>query len=851
MIEELAMTHGCEPIDCPTCEPPQLARNTLFDGKPMNARDFLDEQNYFLGKHRRHNQHLHGWGTACGLRVHEHPNPACRNQYVVVEPGYAIDCCGREILVRAPAMVDLRGLFLDAWRKAHGSEAEPDDGAHRLSLILRYAECPTEPVPAVFGGCGSPESACLPGKLVDGYRFEAAIDRPVADPSIGLERLEWQATNNIDGAIALVVDEALDRIYVLTGAGPAQVLALDRQTRAIVASTSFAGKDGIGLAASADGTRLFVALAPSGGGDAEVAVLDAANLAAAPIRTLALAGSAGKARLLALRDGRLAVATIADRKLRVWGSDVGGVAAPAAPTEIALTHDPADLAQGPLDGFFYLAYSDVAEVAAVKLADLSLMAMPLADASARPAVLAVALRENRDLLAIADAANGKLLLLAATPEGANAADRLSEAAPAVSGLADKPLALAYSVGGNWLYLLSQAGDGSANLRIVSVARRILGHEPSLSAPIPAPPGAAALTVTTDKELLVAFAGQDPAADPRVPGGVASFAIFGASCLDRLDEVLDPCPCCEADDVLVLATIAEYQWLDPFTDAVIDNRAERRLLVSTQLLTEIVTCVAEQGCSGGGEQGSPGPQGPAGPSGPAGPTGPIGPTGPTGPAGQTGPVGPVGPTGPQGPIGLPGKDGAGLRDDLPRIVGINWRHNDRIRIDTAAYKRLTVEGLVLAFDNRWPILAETLHEQSVQLLRKGDKEANESELTSYCYCNVDVLISALELDASCGKTFDVPREDSSKPEVTGVRITAVGRDGQRVPLPPGIYRVVLEGDHILGAKEIEIDDLDHPGDKVKVHPALDANHFAPGLPKRCPTGDRVEGGRFLSWFTIER
>lgn len=854
MIEDLAMTHGCEPVDCPACDPPQLARNTLFDGKPMNARDFLDEQTYFLGKHRRHNQYLHGWGTACGLRVHEHPNPACRDQYVVVEPGYAIDCCGREILVRAPAMVDLRGIFLDAWRRAHGSQAEPDDGAHRLSLVLRYAECPTEPVPAVFGGCGSPESACLPGKLVDGYRFEAAIDRPIADPSIGLERIEWQATNNIDGAVALVVDEALDRIYVLTGAGPAQVLALDSQTRAIVASTSFAGKDGIGLAASADGTRLFVALAPTAGGDAEVAVLDAANLAAAPIRTLALAGSAGKARMLALRDGRLAVATVADRKLRVWGSDVGGAAAPAAPAEIALAHDPADLAQGPLDGFFYLAYGDVAEVAAVRLADLSLIAMPLADASARPAVLAVAQRQNRGLLAIADAANGKLLLLAATPEAANAGDRLGEVAPAVDALADTPLALAFSLGGNWLYLLAEAADGSANLRIVSVARRILGHEPSLSAAIPAPPGAAAMTVTTAKELLVAFAGQDPAADPRVPGGVASFAIFGASCLDRLDEVLDPCPCCDADDVLVLATIAEYHWADPFTDAVIDNRAERRLLVSTQLLTEIVTCVAEKNCSGGGEQGSPGPQGPAGPAGPAGPTGGIGPTGPAGPAGPAGSAGPAGQTGPagpagqQGPIGPPGKDGAGLRDDLPRIVGINWGHNTSIALETREYEQMSKHGLVLAFDR--PIIENTLHPQSVQLLRKGDMEIHENGLSTHCYCNVDIRVTGLDVDATCGKPFDV-RSDSNNAEVTGVRIRAIARGDTPVPLPPGTYRVVLEGDHILGAKQIEIDDPSQPGAKIKVHPALDANHFAPGLPKRCPTGDRIEGGRFLSWFTIER
>jgi hypothetical protein len=64
-------------------------------------------------------------------------------------------------------------------------------------------------------------------------------------------------------------------------------------------------------------------------------------------------------------------------------------------------------------------------------------------------------------------------------------------------------------------------------------------------------------------------------------------------------------------------------------------------------------------------------------------------------------------------------------------------------------------------------------------------------------------------------------------------------------------VVVEGDHVLGAKKIEIEDVDNPGTMIRVNPALDGNHFAPGVNKgRCPTGDRVEGGRFLGWFTIK-
>src|ERR1700684_2195281 len=84
---------------CVECDIPQLARNNYFTGKLLVERDFTDEQRYTMGKLRRHNQKLHGWGTVCGLKWKQDHTPACQSQYVVVEPGTAIDCCGREILL--------------------------------------------------------------------------------------------------------------------------------------------------------------------------------------------------------------------------------------------------------------------------------------------------------------------------------------------------------------------------------------------------------------------------------------------------------------------------------------------------------------------------------------------------------------------------------------------------------------------------------------------------------------------------------------------------------------------------------------------------------------------------------
>ncbi len=480
----------------------------------------------------------------------------------------------------------------------------PDDAPHRVSLILRYAECPTEPVPAVFNGCGD-DQACLPGKLVDGYQFEIAFDRPVQDPSYGLETIDWSSTNNIDRATAVAVDDARSHVYVLTGGAPSELLVLDSTTDAIIGSAGFSGWQGRDLALSADGTRLMVMLVPEGGGDAGIAVLDTADIAAAPIRTLAVAGIGETAFMSVLAGDRFALASADDATLRVWEDDVGAAADPSAPVEIALPHAVAGLVSGAGGAFAYLHYGDAGLMSALRLSDLSLIDMPLADAGSRIAMAAGSSRDGIDMLALADTANDRILLVSVTADAAAASDRLTALGAPVTGLSGMPVDGVFSAGGNWLYLLYRNAADEAQLRLLSVARLVLGTSPVLSGLIKAPQDARAVALTHDKRLLVAFAGDAVDADPRVPGGLAEYMISAERCIDRLDDVLDPCPTCEADDALVLATIEAYRWEDPFTDGVIDNRAERRLLPSTSLIAEVLACIAENGGGAAGEQGPPG------------------------------------------------------------------------------------------------------------------------------------------------------------------------------------------------------------------------------------------------------
>ncbi|SIT58625.1 conserved hypothetical protein [Mesorhizobium prunaredense] len=854
------MKHVCvtDRDGCPECEIPQMARNTLFDGKIMSAQDFVDEQAYFMGKDRRHNQLLHGWGTVCGLKVLEHPNPDCRPQYVIVTAGAAIDCCGREILVRHNAMFDFRAAFLEAWTHKNGKNVPPDDKPHRLELAIRYAECPTDPVPAVFEGCGSGEAACLPSKILEGFSFAALLDRPPQDLPVEVRQLDWECTNNIDHAKRLALHEGSKRLYVLTGESPAMLVALDTENKSIQASVSFVDHAGVDVAVSADGAHLFCVLHPDAGGDAVLRVLDTANLAAVPPPDIKITdAAAGEVRLLALADGRLLAANPENDEVLVWKADIV-TAAPSAPASIAVADKPVALAIGPLGNFVYVAAGDAAKIIAVKLADMTTVALDVGTGgTARLSAIAVSQRDNSDLLAVADRAASTVHLFKALPEAAAAADRVVPVGAAMAGLVAKPVALAFSLGGKWLYLLSEAADGKGAAQIISVDRRAANQSPWISAAEPA--GLSPQQVVADasgRHLYLAFDGSPAAADPRIPGGVAIFEICGDSCGDILLKSLEGCPACEDGDEIVLATIVDYRFNDPLTTARIDNVTGRRLLPSTSVLTEAIRCLLDCECGGGG--GTEGPQGPKGDKGDPGEDGQDGADGAPGRDGADGLPGR------DGQDGRDGKDGEGLRDDYPRIVGINWPHGGYIAEDGNILDR---QGIVIAFDPERPILAETLNLQTVQLLFQHMPEGHEvgrRRIFTRCYCQVVGRASGLKIEARCGEEFDVPEEDIPLVPgniVTGVRFRACDADGEfiggPIPLPQGRYRVVLEGNFILGEKMIEVADPGNPGEKRKVHPALDANHFGFGLTdpdperRRCPTGDRVEGGRFLSWFTINR
>ncbi len=155
------MKNICEERKCIEKGFSTFERNNYFCGKLMVERDFWAEQLYHIGKQRLHNAYLHGWGVVCGLKVDPHPN--CPNLRVVIRPGLAIDCWGREILVTKDYEVELESYK----KKGNNNGPKPEN----LYICLSYKECETEPVPVFLSDCGCAET-CEANRIREEFKIE-------------------------------------------------------------------------------------------------------------------------------------------------------------------------------------------------------------------------------------------------------------------------------------------------------------------------------------------------------------------------------------------------------------------------------------------------------------------------------------------------------------------------------------------------------------------------------------------------------------------------------------------------------------------------------------------------------
>jgi hypothetical protein len=148
---------GCAPCDEPCCRLDCLERPRFFSGQLLTDQDLMGLLGWTQDKLRL-GRFRHGWGVVCGLEVCCHPK---KPGWVLVKPGYAISCCGDDIIVCEEKPFDLR----DACREDKDPCAE----------LKRPGEPTSEAEEVEFYGHSYPKIAFRAVDLYVGYREEPSV----------------------------------------------------------------------------------------------------------------------------------------------------------------------------------------------------------------------------------------------------------------------------------------------------------------------------------------------------------------------------------------------------------------------------------------------------------------------------------------------------------------------------------------------------------------------------------------------------------------------------------------------------------------------------------------------------
>ncbi len=824
--------YGMHQLVCPECDFEPFKRNHYFTGKLLVERDFTDEQRYFREKIRHHYARLHGWGVVCGLKVRQHQTPGCQDRYVYIEPGTAVDCCGREILVPREECIDITQL---EGFEEHIKEGDTDP--HTLQICVRYAQCPTEEIPVVYDECGCDDTRCAPNRILESYQFGVIVDPEEEQGFLHAPRFRWGCEVNLAHASHVALHDASHRLYVLTNSGPSILYQVSADNCAVLEAYDLPAK-GLALAVTNDGSRVYVVAEHSDPSIAtrQLHVLDTATLMVIRADPVDIPGSADSEVYLAVApepDNRLFALVATPGKVLVWGMDLNdGAVTPDAPIEINLGADLRGLAISSDAAFAYAAdpanhQIQVLDVAA-EAAGTPIAVLP---DDAEPYALAVVSSTGSDLLAVADQTLKRLYLVGLDPS------------PTLLGcvnLSHPPVDLVASPGGRWAYVLEGEDDGSSYLQAVNLYRLQQGYDVE--------PGLAFEVGQTSQHLALSESGQhlyipylEDLAVP-IDGGVAILEVGEQACEELLWRDLDGCPSCDTPNCVVLATIKNYHLgdrmedqtdppADPADDAAnhvarIDYRLGRRLLPSVQVLTELLACLLEQGVGGPGQQGPPGPPGPAGPP---------------GEKGERGDPGPPGEKGDPGSPGEKGDPGEGLEEGLVQINALSWRHgtpNNLLVPIIYSNGELHGHGIVIGFTGEVQVTAGPSPidaEHVFQVLVRNPQLEEEFGVRCRCAIPGEVLPVDPEFDANDSELI-IGATILNSTTANAVAFVSQWFRGIKWPETRELW-VQLRGDFVLEAAE-----------NVR---AIDAEFVRAEL----PTGDRPggssvgnQGGLFESWFS---
>lgn len=127
-------------------------RNNYYFGKLMRAQDFQTEQSYFNEKRWLINRMVNGWGVVCGLDVEIVYGNGNEKDKIKIEPGLAIDCFGREILVCEPQFIP---IIPEAPECDNNQTQQSEE--KKYAVCLKFKECKTDSFTVSYGACDQKE----------------------------------------------------------------------------------------------------------------------------------------------------------------------------------------------------------------------------------------------------------------------------------------------------------------------------------------------------------------------------------------------------------------------------------------------------------------------------------------------------------------------------------------------------------------------------------------------------------------------------------------------------------------------------------------------------------------------
>jgi hypothetical protein len=193
------------------------------NGLVLGLDEFLQEQTYFLEKHRAHNRSLHGYGVVCGLDVTSRGDP---DPEIVVAPGAALNPRGQTMIVDQDYC-----LRVNAWLVQNQDEIEALRGSPpvpqspdvlTLYLVLCHRECETDLEPIPSGPCQSLDKVTAPTRIADDFRLDlrfAPPDQTEEDAIRALGRLLRAVEVAPGPGVPLTLDEFLDLTRALAPGG--------------------------------------------------------------------------------------------------------------------------------------------------------------------------------------------------------------------------------------------------------------------------------------------------------------------------------------------------------------------------------------------------------------------------------------------------------------------------------------------------------------------------------------------------------------------------------------------------------------------------------------------------------